>query len=211
MTEVAFTHAFGIVNKSPLLELSEFGVYTGGSLETIINSTNKKAFSYLGFDSFEGLPQERNDRYNHKAWKKGDFNASKKLSKTPDEIASSLQRKYRNMTKKDNVYIQKTWFCDIIFNPEIMKKAIFVNIDCDTYTSTCESLDFLFKNDLVDEHTIFRFDDWGGTPEFLGGESKGLVDKCKEYNFKWEILMKKNYGGPHAKTVVKVAKIQVHY
>jgi len=182
----------------------EFGVYTGNSMKYIINRTRGRVFSYIGFDSFEGFPEEKNDSYNYKEWKKGLYSAKDKMPGTPNEIATTLQNEFRKLNYNDNIFIKPLWFSDISFDPNIMKKAIFVNMDCCTYTSTCEAFDFLFKNDLIDEHTIFRFDDWGGTPEFLGGESKSLVDKCKEYHFDWSITLKRKYGGPHTKTLVKL-------
>ena len=42
------------------------------------------------------------------------------------------------------------------------KKPIFINIDCDIYTSTLQVLDFIFRNKLYENgKTIIRYDDWG--------------------------------------------------
>lgn len=186
----------------------EFGVYKGDSLDTIMQYFSKKGFPkcVYGFDSFEGLPDEKNDKHNYVHWTKGAFNASKDLSMNPDVVALRIQERLRTKFKYDNLKLIKTWFSDIKYDEE-MTMASFINIDCDTYTSTCEALTFLLTHNLIDEKSIIRFDDWGGTPEFLGGESKALADVCEKFGFKYSIIYKIHYGGPHAKAVVNLIKI----
>ena len=38
--------------------------------------------------------------------------------------------------------------------------AALVNLDCDQYTSTLQALDFLFRNHLIAQNTVIRYDDW---------------------------------------------------
>lgn len=212
--EKAFAVAFEHIDKLSNTEIEdrtvyEFGVYKGDSLDFIMRYFSKKKVypnCVYGFDSFEGLPEEKNDKHNYNAWIKGAFNASKDLSLTPDAAAIGIQQKLKNKFKYDNLSLIKTWFCNIKYD-ERMKVASLINIDCDTYTSTCEALTFLLTHNLIDEKSIIRFDDWGGTPEFLGGESKALSDVCEKFGFKYTIVHKIHYGGPHAKAVVMLNKI----
>jgi hypothetical protein len=184
----------------------EFGVYKGRSLPIFFDKI--ACSSVVGFDSFEGLPIEAKDKHTHVGWVKGLYSASTDLQEVPKKIASNIEKSLRKELKSNDVYIQQCWFTDIVFNASYMKKAIFVNVDCDIYSSTCEMFEFLFKNDLIDENTFFRFDDWGGTPEFVGGESKAFVEKCAKYNYGFEILYKKYSGVQDCESVAKIHKLQ---
>lgn len=196
----------------------EFGVFNGDNKQHLytlshiaprfFEKTQNTNNTIVGIETFTGLCKEDNDVHNYIHWVEGAMNASKIFNLQPNEVANKIQSEIRNKVRNENVFIFASEYDSIKFEPTFMKKAIIVDIDCCTYTSTYRALSFLFENDLIDEQTLIRFDDWGGTPEFLGGESKALSDVCKKYNCAFSILFKKSYGGPHAKAVVKIFKIK---
>lgn len=188
----------------------EFGVHKGESLITTLNlfAANKiKFFKAYGFDSFKGLPLEKNDDFNHKTWYRGRFDLTKYYGGHPKKAAAAIKSKIVNKAKisPNKLDLFAGWFKNLQVSKE-MNLASFVNIDCDQYTSTMQVFKFLFENNLIDTNTIIRFDDWGGTPEFKGGESKALVDSCKKYNYKFKILHKHIMYGAHVKVLAKLEK-----
>ncbi|MBS0285951.1 MAG: hypothetical protein JSR17_01125 [Proteobacteria bacterium] len=196
----------------------EFGVFNGETKNHVytLSHVAPKFFEQLtnknntivGIEPFTGLCEENKDEHNYVHWVKGALNASQVFNLHPQEVAKKLESEIRNKTGNESTYIISSEYKSIEYNPKIMKKAVIVDIDCCVYTSAYEVLSFLLQNELIDEQTLIRFDDWGGTPEFLGGESKALVDACKEHKYVFTILYKKHYGGPHAKCVVKMEKIK---
>jgi hypothetical protein len=73
-------------------DIYEFGIYGGKSLEYLLFELKKNNISYnkiYGFDSFEGLPKEKEDfvvltKYKHPLCTEGSFNAQKLYNKDKD-------------------------------------------------------------------------------------------------------------------------------
>ena len=122
----------------------------------------------FGFDSFEGLPQETNDTYNHPQWVKGYCNINRYYRGNIEQYLTNFLACNRH-----SVTFIKGWFTNTLSKENItkynFKPASFIDLDADIYTSTYQALDFMFANDLVQKGTLFGYDDWGGTPEYLGG------------------------------------------
>ena len=114
----------------------EFGVYKGGTIRFLRDKLPSN-FKILGFDSFDGLPED---------WigtpeKKGHFSA--------DGILPNI----------DNVEFFKGWFIDTL--PEYLKKAeniALLHIDCDLYSSTKTVLYNL--TNYIKPGTVIVFDEW---------------------------------------------------
>ncbi|MDX9702321.1 MAG: TylF/MycF/NovP-related O-methyltransferase [Candidatus Auribacterota bacterium] len=133
----------------------EFGVYVGDSYiwqaERILKKFPKT--SLIGFDSWEGLPDEtegvwRPDRHN-----KGCFASAK------EKVLSRLND--LNIKESDTRFS----FVDGFFSESLtdqlrktLKNIIFINIDVDLYKSTIEVLDFV--KPILRPGIIIYWDDW---------------------------------------------------
>ena len=69
------------------------------------------------------------------------------------------------------------------------------------YTITAVAI----ANDIV-KNTIISYEDWGGTVEFEGGESKAHMEICKEYSITCEEIYHKGTP-PNVNKVFKVVEI----
>jgi hypothetical protein len=191
----------------------EFGVYNGDSMVRLMNHIPlRKAF---GFDSFEGIPQEEIDKYNRDEWRKGFCDVRKKLEcTTAEEAKNYIHDRLCNEVKQDFVLINGYWdkvLTDNLIVDMDMKSAKVVDIDCDIYSSACQALDFLFRNHLVVEHTLFYFDDWGGTmdkmPEYAAGESRAWLEKTRQYGIEAEKVFMRGTP-PHIGTVFEITTVK---
>jgi hypothetical protein len=137
----------------------EFGVHSGKSLLQFYNLYKKYEINgkFYGFDSFLGLPEEKNDVNNPKYWPSGEYSCKGDINK--------------ELYQKD-ITIVDGWFNETLtdeFAKELIGKKIgIIHVDCDIYTSAYECLDFCFKNNLVDKGTIIVYDDWGCYHDKLG-------------------------------------------
>lgn len=100
----------------------EFGVYEGGSIRWWAENLSDPDAQFIGFDSFEGLPED----WNHERGK-GAF-AVNGAPAIDDERVSFV----------------KGWFDDTLSGFEVPDhNQLVVNIDCDLYSSTVVVLDRL--------------------------------------------------------------------
>ena len=132
----------------------EFGVFNGSSLGSAYLTAKKmdlKSMKFFGFDSFEGLPTGTNEE--HDILQKGfyccPFNKTKEC----------LER--RGVDSEDVTWIKGVY--NETLNDETFKnigypKIGIVFIDCDTYSSSKNVLDFLAP--LIVEPAIICLDDW---------------------------------------------------
>ncbi len=118
-------------------------------------------WQYVGFDSFEGLPEiQAIDRM--KIWEKGKLKTS--------------EEDFRRMVTRHGVPAEKLTtikgFYDQTLTPALRDrllpggKAAVAYVDCDLYASTVPILEFL--KDFLQTGTIIVFDDWNyfyGDPE----------------------------------------------
>jgi hypothetical protein len=143
---------------------AQFGVYKGESAKWILES-NKCEELYL-YDSFEGLPEDWNNKF-----KKGHFKC---------DIPNF----------EDNRVI----IYEGLFNETIDKfnniKFDLVHIDCDLYSATKTVLDNLiyFKNQII------VFDELYNIQGSQNHEMKAFVEWVNKNNIKYEILGKTNYS-----------------
>ena len=74
-----------------------------------------------------------------------------------------------------------------------MNKASYIDMDCDTYSSTATALDFFIKNNIIVKGTIIGYDDWcvgndydndkiRDKYEYKCGQSKAHKEFCDKYN-----------------------------
>src|SRR3989344_126154 len=135
----------------------EFGVWKGGSLSVAYHLSRLRkgltAMRFLGFDSFEGLPEIVGIDASTGEFKKGDYSASL------DAVKGALAKSGVDMKR---LTLVPGWF-DTSLTPVLreslgLSHAAIVYIDCDLYESTVPVLEFITP--LLADGTILIFDDW---------------------------------------------------
>ena len=63
---------------------------------------------------------------------------------------------------------------------------IFINIDCDLYSSTICALNF--SKPIIDEETIIIFDELIINPNWEKHEFKALNEFCTSHNFSYDVI-----------------------
>jgi hypothetical protein len=159
----------------------EFGVYKAG----MINYQARKfpGFSFVGFDSFEGLQQQ---------W------AGMAPEKTFD-LGGRLPK------VRDNVALVKGWFAESgqrwkTANPA-SDAPLLVHVDCDTYGATVDVLELC--SDYVEHGVVFHFDDYFGFPGWRTGGFKALEEISERLRWRLTYL---SYGTKEAAILAEVAK-----
>lgn len=173
-------------------DIYEFGVCTGNSTQSFLYHFKKYQIIYnkfYGFDSFQGLPPEKEGIYIPDNWKPGSFNSQDMIGISGvDNVVKHLYKRlsdYNNLelipgfyadTLKDNLVIEKK-----------LKPALFISMDVDLYISCLQVLDFMMRNNLIIPGTIIRYDDWlAARPR--AGERLAHNEMCAKYNKKFERL-----------------------
>lgn len=143
----------------------EFGVAYGAS---IVKFAERVKNPFYGFDSFEGLPED---------WiaelRKGEFKANK-LLKMPEHV--ELVKGYYDVSLPS--FMQRE---DIIG-----RRADFVHIDCDLYTSTKTVFEYIAP--LIQEGTIIAFDEYFNYPGWQLDEYKAFQEYVKQNHVKYEYM-----------------------
>ena len=131
----------------------EFGVSRGTSMACTWRALDRAGLGktrLLGFDSFEGLAADAGKE----GWVPGDFAST--------EAATRRYLASRGVPK-DSIRLVKGWFKDTATpaTREALQitKASIIMVDCDAYTPSREAL--WFVADLIDDHAVLLFDDWG--------------------------------------------------
>jgi len=164
----------------------EFGIFEGHSILEYYNAyvENEIQPFFFGFDSFQGLPEEKVDQYS--PWTIGEFSTHGFVN--------------IKLLNKDGLHLIPGWFHETL-NQETFKKfngkkVGLVHIDCDTYTSTLEVLEFLIQYDLMTDGTLIVYDDWGAwkianldeSQKFDVSEAKAHKEICEKYNLTFELV-----------------------
>ena len=164
----------------------EFGVFKGASLLMYHSAykDNKIKPYFFGFDAFKGLPEEKEDKYS--PWHTGQFNLDGVIN--PE------------LLDKEGVEIIPGWFRDTLNDETVKKfgkkKAGFVHVDCDIYSSTVEVLEFLVTNDLLADGALIVYDDWGAWKnahlpegsEYLIAEGRAHKEIAEKYDLDFEFV-----------------------
>lgn len=203
------------INHTKMKDVYEFGVCDGGSLCDIAKVYNFRSIeinNMFGFDSFCGLPQETADELNE--YKAGDFSAKDRLqTKSIEDTVKVVKKKISKEFTGKRLKLIPGFFSDSLKDEIVvkykMKPASLVNVDCDTYTSTIECLDFMFRNKLIVPGTTVRFDDWGsaGYLEYQSGESRAFKEISQKYSIDWLAVHNINYGKPAPECVIMIFQV----
>ena len=190
-------------------DLYEFGVYTGRSMRAIVlalGAAHAPYRTFWGFDSFQGLPDERDDASSAAAaapaapapyrtvvqrqWHAGAYNAADAMSShTFGELSSKIRsyilgadgaRRGGGAAAAVTAAVDVQWvrgFYEASLTPALarrMRPALYVDFDCDLYSSTYHALDWLATHGLLEAGTILGYDDWstGGA----GGQQRAHAE-----------------------------------
>ena len=201
-----------------LTDVYEFGVFTGFSLVTIGNifvDLDMPVRNLFGLDSFQGLPNEA-ENSEQLEWAEGNYNSMDHFEQpTVEECMQAVDQYWRSACRLNTkLKLIPGFYNDSLTEQAIvehdMGPAIYVDIDCDLYTSSYTALDFMFKHKLIQPGTIIGYDDWGGTPGYaygLNGESKAHKQICEKYNVECEGLIKLGTEYPYVQTAFFVNSI----
>lgn len=164
----------------------EFGVYHGTSMLMWYDAykNNNVSIDFIGFDSFQGIPEETEDENSIGGWSKGSFS-------TNGVINPAL--------RKDGIELVTGFFSDSLTDDTVKllkgSKVGLVHVDCDTYSSTKTVWEWLLKHDLLAKGAIIVYDDWGGyleggCGEYEIGEAKAHIEIEKTHGINFTDLGK---------------------
>jgi hypothetical protein len=151
--------------------VAEFGVATGRTINLIAKSAKQKV---VGFDSFEGLPD---DWHGHNL-SRGAFSSGKRLPKTAT-----------------NVELIVGWFDDTL--PKFLSKhdqnARLLHVDCDIYDSAVTIL----KNfsDRIVPGTVLIFDEYFNYPNWRNHEFKAWQEFVSDHQLLYDYIAVSASGG----------------
>jgi len=143
----------------------EFGVHVGNSFVWQAEQVKKhfKNSTLIGFDSWEGLPEEQQGVWSPSRHAPGEYKSTK------DIVLGRLRR--IGMRDDARIRLVDGFFSDSLV-PELQKEIkdlIFVNIDVDIYKSTIELLNFI--KPLLRPGVVLYWDDWKDPKDqFVGGK-----------------------------------------
>ncbi len=160
----------------------EFGVYKGDTINRLAELFPKA--QWVGFDSFEGLPE---------AWtlgaKAGAFDVGGRLPAVRDNV--TLIKGFYDKTLPGFVAAHRGG------------KAALMHIDCDLYSSTLTALDS-FK-EMIGPGTVITFDELINYPGWQQGEYKAFMEFVVAEKLGYEFLAYVRTGGQVAVRVTKKA------
>jgi hypothetical protein len=180
----------------------EFGCHKARTMRYAWKHTQHNfAFTYVGFDSFEGLPEI--DPVDQMAgWRKGFFAMSEE----------DFTRTVRNAGMPPDRLVTVKGFYDKTLTPELAdrflpRKASIIYVDCDLYRSTVPVLAFI--RPFLQVGTVIAFDDWNC---YLANPGRGQRLAWREFleanpelrfeSFYWTHMMASfvftGYGDMHA-------------
>ena len=130
----------------------EFGVWRGNSIKRC--ATKFPAQHWFGFDSFEGFPDDG----------RVDWQKPFKVIQLPDT--------------PPNVTLVKGYFSDTldVFLTATPGKVVFVNVDCDIYSSTVDIFTALEKHDHIQPGLVIYFDELINYADYMWNESLALFE-----------------------------------
>lgn len=188
-----FQKAFDLIYDNSISgDYFEFGVHRARTFRFAMSQAkrrNMKKIKFLAFDSFEGLPNVKNNEKQNDKFKKG--------------MLITSEKKFKSYLKdfnfyRDNVKIIKGFYKNSLNKRLISNlkknntKACLINFDCDLTQSLDQALKFSMN--FLQEGTIVYFDDYFSS--YKGNPKKGIPDIIKKrfQNSKFNIIEYLNVG-----------------
>lgn len=160
------------LGQGPLLYL-EFGVASGGSMRRMTERFTHREARFVGFDSFEGLPEDW-----HQPWgtqPRGTYSMGGRVPATTDPRVSFVPG-----------WFQNTLPAFLAANPLGGHRPILVHYDADLYSSTLFILATLWQ---ATAEYFFIFD------EFMSEEVVALDDFARAFPVALDFISQTNAGG----------------
>ena len=175
-----FQKAFDLIYDNSIPgDYFEFGVHRARTFRFAMNHAkrrNMKKINFFAFDSFEGLPDVKNNISQNDKFKKGMLITSEKL----------FRDYLKNYTfYKNNIFTIKGFYNKSLNSKLISKfksknvKACLINFDCDLTQSVDQALKFSMN--FIQEGTVLYFDDYFSS--YKGNPKIGIPNIIKK-NFK---------------------------
>lgn len=149
----------------------EFGCHKGRTMRYCWRHTRHNFnLTYIGFDSFEGLPNP-DGIDSHAGWEKGSF----ALGESEFVAAVSAEGLPQERLRTIKGFYDAT-LTDELANSLLPRKASIIYIDCDLYKSTVPVLKFIMP--FIQVGTLIAFDDWNC---FFGRPDRGQRRAWSEF------------------------------
>jgi hypothetical protein len=157
----------------------ELGVASGRTIRFLAENFPQQVI--YGFDSFQGLAED---------WIRGD-------SKIPK--GTFYQETLPKVPK--NVRLIQGWFRDTLpaFAAEYREKIAFLHVDCDLYSSTIESLEFLSQ--YIVPGTVILFDEFYNYPGCENHEVKAFQEFIEGRPLSYCVLA---FNAMHEQVVIEI-------
>ena len=143
-------------------DLYQFGVFAGRSLRDLVRIFQPTPYLHAvwGFDTFTGMPDSSHDNVTlTKEWATGRFTIG-----GPSRIPRVLRYVTRdNTTTLPIDFVVGEYqhsLTPTLVRERGMAAASYIDIDCDTYTSSLVALDWMFAQRLVVPGTVIGYDDF---------------------------------------------------
>ncbi len=184
-------------------DIYEFGVLGGWTARQF--ATKLRDMHYLGdlhlYDSFEGLPRAKNevDAASYDVTR-GVWQEEMQLPQSwTQEFGCSIEEHIRQrltlIISDARLHIHKGYFSETLKAPIKSRKAALVHFDCDLYQSTNEVLDALVRDEIIQDGTVFMFDDWNcnkANPAF--GQRRSFREFLEKHADRYTASHYFNYG-----------------
>lgn len=168
-------------------DVYQFGVYAGLSMRAISKRLRDAGVPFRtlwGFDSFSGLPSENGEqtrtRYIRSAgFQEGAWNIASAWGETD---GARIRQRLETYVRDDRVRWVVGYYNETL-TPDLASRvapALYVDMDCDLYSSAKAALDWLFQNRLLVPGSVVGYDDWlqGGRH----GVQRAHAEAASQYN-----------------------------
>lgn len=196
-TAIEFCVYGGIVG-----DIYEFGVLAGWTARLFAERMRDTQFfgELHLYDSFKGLPRQKGavDAASYDVTR-GIWQSEMELPESYiSDLGMPLDAHIKFMLSRiiggDRIHVRKGFFSDTLREP-LKAKAAIVHFDCDLYQSTVEVFDALKKGDVLQDGTVFMFDDWNcnrGNPAF--GQRRALREFLEQGQGRYAVSSYFGYG-----------------
>jgi Rps23 Pro-64 3,4-dihydroxylase Tpa1-like proline 4-hydroxylase len=173
-----------------------FGVLLGHSVLQLGNEVFLTERLWA-FDSFEGLPDGANSHDgHHPAWHRAAYNSS--ATEKTEKLMQRLKDNLVGDAGGSRLEFVQGFYNESLYDGLAKERgmgiASYVDIDVNLYSSTLESIDWMFREGLIVEGTLFGYGDWWSVACVLGPERAGEymnfgeMRAHKEITEKWGVI-----------------------
>jgi len=187
---------YSLLKNLPGGSLMEFGVLNGSCMRRILKGAadNNYWFDHVyGFDSWSGLPKEKEGEWENPDWKAGAFSLKQDIDvKTDEECITYVTNRIYEFLSDDT--IPPLTFYSGFFTESLTRergekltgKVSYLHVDVDLYISTAQCLDWVFTHKVLLPGCVVRYDDW--LYNVFAGNNKAFYEMTNKYEIVWQPL-----------------------